>query len=303
MTAPVDIDAIAKGFASADATVGVTGAIRIADLGTPYVPGIGAYTEKHQNLGYVSDDGVEESRDEDKQEWTPWQEFSPIREDITASKVSFKFVLWQVNGVTVPWYYGITAAQIIKNPDGSYQWDEGGKPQAAPSQMYIDIIDKGRVQRMILARAQISERGSIVFKSDEMVGFEVTITATPGPEGWSVRRLWLGYDFSAVDAAHAEAENPTPIMRTITLGDEAGDVTGGTFTLSFGGQTTSPIAFDATGNDVDAALEALSTIGSGKVSVSGPAGGPYQVVLDGSLTGSLTINGSNLTGDANPSVA
>ena len=36
------------------------------------------------------------------------------------------------------------------------------------------------------------------------------------------------------------------------------NATGGTFTLTFNGQTTAPIAFNATAAQVDAALEALS---------------------------------------------
>src|SRR5690606_2536780 len=41
------------------------------------------------------------------------------------------------------------------------------------------------------------------------------------------------------------------------------DATGGTFTLTFGGKTTAPIAYDGTAATVQAALEALSTIGKG----------------------------------------
>lgn len=41
--------------------------------------------------------------------------------------------------------------------------------------------------------------------------------------------------------------------------------TAGTFTLTFRGQTTTPLAFDATGTEIAAALAALSSIGSGNV--------------------------------------
>ena len=40
------------------------------------------------------------------------------------------------------------------------------------------------------------------------------------------------------------------------------NATGGTFTLTFNGQTTAPIAFNATNAQVDAALEALSSLGA-----------------------------------------
>lgn len=61
--------------------------------------------------------------------------------------------------------------------------------------------------------------------------------------------------------------------------------TSGSFVLSFGGEITLPILFDATGADVQVALEALATIGSGNVSVSGFQGGPWTVDFDGTLKG------------------
>src|SRR3954452_24950663 len=43
------------------------------------------------------------------------------------------------------------------------------------------------------------------------------------------------------------------------------NATGGTFTLTFNGQTTAPIAYNATGADIDAALEKLSNIGANNI--------------------------------------
>jgi hypothetical protein len=48
--------------------------------------------------------------------------------------------------------------------------------------------------------------------------------------------------------------------------------TGGTFTITFGGQTTSALAYNATAAQVQAALEALSTIGIGNILVTLAAG-------------------------------
>ena len=48
-----------------------------------------------------------------------------------------------------------------------------------------------------------------------------------------------------------------------------GSPTGGTFTITWGGQTTAPIAYNATAAAVESALEALSNIDLGDVKVSG----------------------------------
>jgi hypothetical protein len=50
-----------------------------------------------------------------------------------------------------------------------------------------------------------------------------------------------------------------------------GAPTGGTFTLSFSGQTTAAIAYNASAATVQAALQGLSSIGSGNVLVAGAA--------------------------------
>ena len=81
---------------------------------------------------------------------------------------------------------------------------------------------------------------------------------------------------------------------------------GGTFTLSFDGQTTSPIAYDASRASVESALDALSGIGGvgGSATVSGGPGStngehPYKVTFAGMLSGvpadTMTADGSSLT--------
>lgn len=87
-----------------------------------------------------------------------------------------------------------------------------------------------------------------------------------------------------------------------------GAPTGGTFTLSYGGQTTSGIAFNATASAVQSALAALTTIGSGGVQV---VGGPLPTnpilvlfPLGGGVIGygaptALTITTTGLTGGTN----
>lgn len=84
---------------------------------------------------------------------------------------------------------------------------------------------------------------------------------------------------------------------TVTIGA----ATGGTFTLTVGGQTTAGIAYNATAIAVENALEALSTVGQGNVTVSGNAGGPYTVTFVSALGAqpvALTGSGTGLTGGA-----
>lgn len=64
-----------------------------------------------------------------------------------------------------------------------------------------------------------------------------------------------------------------------------GNPSSGDFKLGFNGASTTSIPYNATATQVQAALEALSTVGSGNVSVTGANGGPWIVNFQGSLAG------------------
>jgi hypothetical protein len=77
------------------------------------------------------------------------------------------------------------------------------------------------------------------------------------------------------------------------------NATGGTFTVSFDGQTTTAIDYGSGANVLQNALCALSTIGVGNLTVNNSA--PYDLYFTGTLGGAaqpiVTVDGSNLTGD------
>ena len=94
-------------------------------------------------------------------------------------------------------------------------------------------------------------------------------------------------------------------VQTVTI---TGSPTGGTFTLTFNGQSTGALAYNAPANsgigNVQGALAGLSTIGANNVTVTGPNGGPYLIRFTGTLAGSpqsqITAT-SSLSGGTNPS--
>jgi hypothetical protein len=97
----------------------------------------------------------------------------------------------------------------------------------------------------------------------------------------------------------------TDEVQTVTV---TGSPTGGTYTLTFSGQTTSAIAFDATASAVQSALEALSNIDSGDVVCAGGPhpGTPITVTFGGQYDGEdvpqMTASGAGLTGGTTPTV-
>lgn len=87
-----------------------------------------------------------------------------------------------------------------------------------------------------------------------------------------------------------------------------GTPTGGTFTLTYNGQTTAAIAYNATFGAVQTALEALSNVGAGDITVSGGPGPgtPYTFTFTGALAAqpitAMTATGS-FTGGTTPAIA
>lgn len=130
---------------------------------------------------------------------------------------------------------------------------------------------------------------------------DVVVTGTAGD--WT---FTFGEDFAGInvpvlvcDGTNLLGGNNETQIITIT-----GAPDGGTFTVTYSGQTTGNIAFDASAATVDTALEALSNIGAGDVTVTGNAGGPWTVEFTGALASTnvalMTADGSGLTGGTNP---
>ncbi len=92
-------------------------------------------------------------------------------------------------------------------------------------------------------------------------------------------------EFIRVQAQGAVIDN----QQTVTLGAQSS----GTFTLTYKGQTTAAIAYNATSAAVQTALRLLSTIPA-TTTVTGAAGGPYLIVF--SPTDTLAQDTTPITG-------
>jgi hypothetical protein len=99
--------------------------------------------------------------------------------------------------------------------------------------------------------------------------------------------------------------SPTNEVQTLAI---TGTPTAGTFRLSFKSVTTATIAYNATAAAVQAALETLSTIGSGNVAATGGPlpGSPVVLTFQGQLAGTnlpmLTVVAPTFTGGTTPAV-
>lgn len=119
--------------------------------------------------------------------------------------------------------------------------------------------------------------GTWAYHEDTGVEFEITVTTTTeGDTGVN--------EVQSVDLTNNGGINPT----------------GGTYTLTFDGQTTGAIAYDANAAAITSALEALSNIAAGEVTVTGTLIGGFTVEFVNGLSetdvAEMTANGASLTG-------
>lgn len=80
---------------------------------------------------------------------------------------------------------------------------------------------------------------------------------------------------------------------TVQTATITGTPTGGTFSITIGGQTASGLAYNAAASTVQTALRALT--GFSDISVSGSAGGPYTITF-ANQSAPVTVNQTALTG-------
>ena len=127
------------------------------------------------------------------------------------------------------------------------------------------------------------QMSSSVYSASTTSGHDITVTST---------------------SASGSGSGAVNEQQTVTL---TGTPSGGTFTITFDGQTTSAIAYNASAATVEAALEALSNITAGDVDVTGSAGGPWTVDFVNGMAAAnqpqMTANGASLTGGSGQALA
>lgn len=167
----------------------------------------------------------------------------------------------------------LTALQggsIAEVPTGSgiFEWNPGDDEDFA---LLLNVRDEGAAAGFYSPSVTLTNPPPRTFGKEDLDGFEFELLAL---EPFVPLTNW----------------NPLWVSTTVTIG---GSPTGGTFTLTVAGQTTTGIAYNAAASAVQSALEALSTVGSGNAVVTGSAGGPYSVTLK--VAGALSGSGASLT--------
>lgn len=155
--------------------VAVTGAVSMASTGTAAPIDADTAWATGTDLGYVSEDGVTETRDRSSQQIRAWQNGDTVREVVTEATLTYAFTLLETKAETVELYYGNAV-----EADGSLAivpTKTGGRHS-----FVIDVVDGDEFIRTYIPSGEITEVGDQVYANGEPVGYEVTITAYPTSE-------------------------------------------------------------------------------------------------------------------------
>ncbi|MGZ6321666.1 MAG: hypothetical protein ACXWQR_20480 [Ktedonobacterales bacterium] len=156
----------------------------------------------------------------------------------------------------------------------------------------LDWSVKGmKSERWAANSAQASFAGHVDLKPKWELKFTVY-------EGTVARPLLVNLKNGMTYFLRLDSQPGVYIDNYFTVG--VGAATAGTFTLTYKGQTTTGIAFNATNTVVQNALTALTTIGAGNVVVTGTAP-TWTVTMSGTLANDATVmtgSGTGLTGGA-----
>lgn len=167
--------------------VALTGSALVAPVGTT-APTLATTTWTAASvawvdLGYVSEDGITESHEDDTAEIPAWQRGDVVRRLITGSSAQYQLMLIETTKAALELYHkGSPVVGVHASGHGPAS-QQISSPTVDRRAFGFDIIDGAKIVRMVIPQGEVTERGEIVYKNDEPIGFELTVTAYPASNG------------------------------------------------------------------------------------------------------------------------
>lgn len=160
---------------------GVSGGVYVADSGTSLPASVNASLSSFTALGYVSEDGLTNSNSPESDTGKAWGGDIVITYQ-TEKPDTFQFTLIESKNVDV--------LEVIYGEDNVSGTLSSGVAISANADEAVEhawvfdmIMRNDTYKRICVPAGKIIELGDIVYKDDELVGYDVTIQAFPDSSG------------------------------------------------------------------------------------------------------------------------
>jgi hypothetical protein len=170
--------------------VALTGAVYSAPLNTSRpANAVQSWPTGWVDLGWLSDDGITEAYNDDSNEIKAWQGGTTVRRVISGSEATLEFTCIETKPDVVELFHksGTIAAGVL----------EVMAPTGDERMFGLDVLDDDTYLRIVIPRGELTERGDVTYKSDEAVGYPMTITAYPGDSGLVLYKYSSSADWSS----------------------------------------------------------------------------------------------------------
>lgn len=157
------------------------GAIYTAPAGTDLpTDATTALSATFKGLGYIHADGLTNENNQEYDDIRAWggDTVLSLQGDYTDT---YNFTLLEVLAATVQEF--IHGADNVTTGEGSTMTVTANNKDVPECIVVIDMLWRNTAVRHVIPRAKITERGEVTFVDDDVVGYEVTVTALPDSNG------------------------------------------------------------------------------------------------------------------------
>ena len=160
----------------------VGGAIHWAPLGTALpVSATESLNAAFVDLGYVSEDGLTNNNSPESDTVKAWGGDTVLSLQTDRPDTFALTLIEAMNEDVLKTVYG--SANVTKDGSGNLTVKATAELMPSGAWVFDMIVKGGRAKRIVVPNGTISELGEIVYKDDEAVGYNITITDVPDTTG------------------------------------------------------------------------------------------------------------------------
>jgi hypothetical protein len=175
-------------LSSANVFTPASGGIYVAPVGTALPTDLTtALNAAFKEVGYLGSDGLEEIPTRSTSEVKAFQNNDTVAEPTTEAKQQYTFTMIESNPVSLETYYGQTATRTTgEGTIGVNPAKTGGRK----SWVFTVVDGEGvKRERQVIESGEVVEKGNVVYRNGQPVGYQVTITAYSVSGGDPVKKI------------------------------------------------------------------------------------------------------------------